>query len=260
MGVVYAAVDEVLERPVAVKVIRDEIVGPLNLADRFRREARAAAAFAHPHVVRVYDFGVDRSSRAFLVMELLEGTTLRQRMASGSPLAAPEALHVLRGVCAALSAAHGQGIVHRDLKPENIFLQRHATGIVPKVLDFGLAKAFDARPATDRSTAMGTSAGLLVGTLAYMSPEQVAGDDVSPGWDVWAAGVIAYEMLTGIHPFSRAVAVVGKGLADLSAGGRQSVVLSEPVSGFFRRALSTERSLRPREARDLLSECERVLA
>ena len=201
MGVVYAARDVVLEREVAVKVIRDEIVGPLNLASRFRAEARAAASFAHPHVVRVYDFGVGRGEQAFLVMELLEGTTLRQRLASGSPMLADEALHILRGVCSALSAAHELGIVHRDLKPENIFLHRHATALVPKVLDFGLAKAFDMRAVTDGSTALGSSAGLLVGTVEYMAPEQAAGDSVSPAWDVWAVAVIAYEMLTGSHPF-----------------------------------------------------------
>lgn len=257
MGVVYAAVDDVLEREVAIKVIRDEIVGPLDLAARFRREARAAAAFAHPHVVRVYDFGLDRSGRGFLVMELLEGSTLRQRLASGSPLTRSEALHVLRGVCSALSAAHERGIVHRDLKPENIFLQRHATGIVPKVLDFGLAKAFDARLSPDRSTALGTSAGLLVGTLEYMAPEQVAGDDVGPAWDVWAAGVIAYEMLTGAHPFRRAAALTGSG-ADGSLSG-PGAVLSDAENALFRSALSTDRALRPRDARELLTACELAL-
>ena len=206
MGAVYAAVDDVLERPVAVKLIRDDIAGPLDLGSRFRQEARAAAGFAHPHVVRVYDFGVDRYQRPFLVMELLEGDTLRQRLASGIPLSTTETLHVLRGVCSALSAAHGQGLVHRDLKPENIFLQRHASGVVTKVLDFGLAKAFDARPPLDKPTATASSAGLLVGTLEYMAPEQVAGDDVNPGWDMWAIGVITYEMLTAAHPFPRKVA------------------------------------------------------
>jgi serine/threonine-protein kinase len=258
MGVVYAAADDVLERDVAIKVIRDEVVGPLDLAARFRREARAAAAFAHPHVVRVYDFGLDRSGRGFLVMELLEGSTLRQRLASGSPLSRPETLHVLRGVCSALSAAHAQGIVHRDLKPENIFPQRHATGIVPKVLDFGLAKAFDVRLSPNGSTALGTSAGLLVGTLEYMAPEQVAGDDVSPGWDVWAAGVIAYEMLKGSHPFRRGVALTGSGSTDgLSGSG---VVLSDAENALFRSALSTDRALRPHDARELLTACELALA
>jgi hypothetical protein len=260
MGAVYAAVDDVLERPVAVKLIREDVVGPLDLAARFRREARAAAGFAHPHVVRVYDFGVDRDRRPFLIMELLEGDTLRQRLASGVPLSAPDALHILRGVCSALSAAHGQGLVHRDLKPENIFLQRHASGVVPKVLDFGLAKAFDAPWSPARSTATSSSAGLLVGTLEYMAPEQVAGDDVNPGWDIWAVGVIAYEMLTGSHPFRRTVAFAGDDtVADLAVTGQGRPPLSEAVAGLFRTALSPERALRPSEALEFLAACEQVL-
>ena len=235
MGAVYAAVDDVLERPVAVKLIREDVVGPLDLDSRFRQEARTAAGFAHPHVVRVYDFGVDRYRRPFLVMELLEGETLRQRLACGATFTGPEALHILRGVCSALSAAHGQGLVHRDLKPENIFLQRHASGIVPKVLDFGLAKAFLARWPLEQPTHVGSSAGLLVGTLEYMAPEQVAGDEVDPGWDVWAVSVIAYEMLTGRHPFRRTVPFAGDdavtGLAVTH--GQERAPLSEAVAAFF---------------------------
>jgi eukaryotic-like serine/threonine-protein kinase len=260
MGAVYSAVDDVLERPVAVKLIREDVVGPLDLASRFRREARAAAGFAHPHVVRVYDYGVDRDRRPFLIMELLEGDTLRQRLASGVPLSTPDALHILRGVCSALSAAHGQGLVHRDLKPENIFLQRHANGVVPKVLDFGLAKAFDAQWSPTRSTVTSSSAGLLVGTLEYMAPEQVAGDDVNPGWDIWAVGVIAYEMLTGSHPFRRTVAFASDDtVADLTVAGQGPKHLSDAVAGFFRTALSPERALRPREALEFLAACEQVL-
>ena len=112
-------------------------------------------------------------------------------------------LHILRGVCSAISAAHTQGLVHRDLKPENIFLQRHDNGVLPKVLDFGLAKAFGAQWPHDRSK--GTDAGVLVGTLEYMAPEQAAGDLVSPAWDIWALGVITHEMLTGHHPFRRSI-------------------------------------------------------
>ena len=204
MGAVYAAIDEALERPVAVKLIRDDLIGSVDLNARFRREARAAAGFAHPNVVRVYDFGVDRDARAFLVMELLEGETLRQRLAPHVPLQRSEVLHILRGVCAAVGAAHQQGLVHRDLKPENIFFQRQETGVLPKVLDFGLAKAFGANWPLDR--AKGTDTGLLVGTLEYMAPEQAAGDVVSPAWDIWALGVITHEMLTGHHPFRRRIA------------------------------------------------------
>jgi len=262
MGSVYAALDEALERTVAVKVIRDDLVASVDLTERFRREARAAAGFAHVHVVRVYDFGVDDAGRAFLVMELLEGQTLRQRMAEAAPLASAEVLHLFGGICPAVSAAHAQGLVHRDLKPENIFLQRHDAAAVPKVLDFGLAKAFGPHwpPGQGRST----SAGLLVGTLEYMAPEQAAGDLVSPAWDVWALGVIAYEMLTGSHPFRREVTFGDSGVATsadalpLSTTPAPSQLL-EPATAFFRRALSSERDLRPRDAISFLAQLELAL-
>jgi eukaryotic-like serine/threonine-protein kinase len=258
MGSVYAAVDEALDRPVAVKLIREDLVMSSDLSDRFRREARAAAGFAHVHVVRVYDFGLDREGRAFLVMELLEGQTLRQRLGSGSPLTADEVLHVLRGICPAVSAAHAQGLVHRDLKPENIFLQAQDTGVIPKVLDFGLAKAFG--PQWIAQGGHSTSAGLLVGTLDYMAPEQAAGDIVSPAWDVWALGVITYEMLTRSHPFRRRVTFGGVDAADAQAitvpVAPVHPDLSEPAAAFFRRALSSERELRPQDPLAFLQELE----
>ncbi len=262
MGAVYQACDDVLEREVAVKVIRHDVEAPLNLAARFRQEARAAAGFAHPHVVRIYDFGIDRDRHPFLVMELLEGDTLRQRLSGGRALAAPEVLHVLRGVCSALNAAHGQGLVHRDLKPENIFLLRHQSGVVPKVLDFGLAKTFDGRSSLQRSTVPGTSAGVLVGTLEYMAPEQVAGDDVSPAWDLWALGVITYEMLTGRHPFRRNVVFADAAAMSnqIAWRGDEAPVLSPAMAAFFRSALSTERALRPRAPLEFLAACEHGLS
>jgi len=261
MATVYAALDQVLERQVAVKLIREDVHGPLNLDARFRREARAAAGFAHPHLVRVYDFGVDRDARAFLVMELLEGVTLRQRLGAGVPLDSEETLHILRGVCSGLEAAHRHGLVHRDLKPENIFLQRHASGVVPKILDFGLAKAFSEHPSMVATTLAGTSAGLVVGTLDYMAPEQAAGDDVNPTWDTWALGVIAYEMLTGRHPFRRALPFSPQGhAADSDVTGVHTRVLSDAADAFFRTALSTERALRPAGALEFLSACEQVMA
>jgi hypothetical protein len=260
MGAVYQAVDDVLERAVAVKVIQENVAGPLDLAGRFRQEARDAARFAHPHVVRVYDFGVDRHQRPFLVMELLEGDTLRQRLTSGVPLTAAETLHILRGVCSALSAAHGQGLVHRDLKPENIFLHRHPAGVVPKVLDFGLAKPFHRQLGIEQPT--NSSAGLLIGTLDYMAPEQVAGDEVSPDWDVWAIGVIAYEMLTAHHPFRRTVAFAGgQTVTDVAVDDRPDTPhLSDAAAAFFQTALSTERALRPKEVMGFLEACEHALA
>jgi eukaryotic-like serine/threonine-protein kinase len=261
MGTVYVAMDTALDRPVAVKVIREDVTSALDLDSRFRREARAAASFAHPHVVRVYDFGVERSGRPYLVMELLEGTTLRERLASGAPIDRPEALHILRGVCSALAAAHSRALVHRDLKPENIYLQRHATGIVPKVLDFGLAKALHGEQMPADSTELRTSAGVLLGTLEYMAPEQVAGDEINPAWDVWAVSVIAYEMLTGRHPFRRAVGFGFDGASDSvpTAAEAGHSALAPGIDAFFRGALSRNPSDRPAKADEFLTAIEQVL-
>jgi serine/threonine-protein kinase len=247
---------------VAVKLIREDVAGPLDLHARFHSEARAAASFSHPHVVRVYDFGVDRERRPFLVMELLEGQTLRQRLAGGQHVPGPEALEILRGVCSALSAAHAQGLVHRDLKPENIFLHRHAHDIVPKVLDFGLAKAFGEHWSLERPGPRLSSAGLLIGTFEYMAPEQVAGDQAEPAWDVWAASVIAYEMITGTPPFRRHVAFDRNDDVSGNEGafGPAIGALSQSAAMLFRMALSTDRAVRPREALDFLAACERALA
>lgn len=270
MGTVYEALDGVLERLVAIKVIREDIVGPAfapeartGLEARFRQEARAAARFAHLNVVRIYDFGVDRDRRAFLVMELLEGETLRQRLASRVPMRPDQVLPILRGVCQALSAAHSQGLLHRDLKPENIFLQHHESGVLAKVLDFGLAKALATERRSAATEASTGSTGFLMGTLDYMAPEQVAGDVVSASWDIWALGVIAYEMLTASHPFRRTIVVAHDGIeatrTDTGVDSRDGV-LSDAAAGFFDRALSTDRARRPRNAMEFLAECERVLA
>jgi serine/threonine-protein kinase len=269
MGTVYEALDDVLERRVAVKVIREDVVGPASgsgirtgLDARFRQEARAAAGFAHAHVVRIYDFGVDRDRRAFLVMELLEGETLRQRLASRGPMRQDEALPILRGVCQALTAAHSRGLVHRDLKPENIFLQRHESGVLAKVLDFGLAKALAPEHSPTATDASAGSAGFLMGTLDYMAPEQVAGDVVSPSWDIWALGVIAYEMLTANHPFRRTITVADDGMeaARTPTGiGPPEGSLSDAASGFFDRTLSSDRTRRPGNAMEFLVAYERVL-
>jgi len=262
MGAVYSATDAVLERTVAVKVIRAERVAVADVAARFRHEARAAASFAHPHVVRVYDFGVARAGRPFLVMELLDGDTLRERLARTGRMEASEVLHVLRGVCSAVSAAHDRGLVHRDLKPENIFLQTLPSGFVPKVLDFGIAKALDQGEFATGSAALGTAAGVLVGTIEYMAPEQVAGDDVSRSWDVWALAVVTYEMLTGRHPFRRGLTVgVPEDAEHITAqGGGDHPPVPRCAQAFFHRALSPDRVQRPPDAHTFLADIERVLA
>ncbi len=262
MGTVYEAADTALERRVAVKVIRDDLVGSAEAAERFRTEARAAAGFAHPNVVTIHDFGVAAGTRAFLVMELLDGKTLREELRREKRLTPSRALAILRGVCAAVDAAHRRQLVHRDLKPENIFLARRdaETEEVPKVLDFGIAKFLPT--ATQQPTA-DTGTGALVGTLQYMSPEQLRGLAATPAWDLWALAVVAYEMLTGSHPFvcSSAAQLHGAALA-----GRFTPVAAHlpgaPPSWkeFFESAFAPEPQRRPSSAPILLSELERTLA
>ena len=185
MGTVYEATDDALGRRVAVKLMREDLAGKPDAAQRFRREAQVAASFAHPNVVTVFDFGL-AVSHAFLVMELLEGTTLREEISSHGRFVPVRTLEIMRGVCAAVEAAHQRHLIHRDLKPENVFLARAQTGEVPKVLDFGLAKFLQtaAAAASSAPTATGaeTGAGVLLGTLQYMAPEQLAGGTPSqPG-------------------------------------------------------------------------------
>jgi len=199
MGTVYEATDIGLERRVAAKVIRDDLVGSVEAAQRFRRECRATASFAHPHVVTVHDFGVVGDTRAFFIMELLDGTSLREELRRKGRLSPDRVQEILGGVTSAVQVAHRRQLIHRDLKPENIFLARGETGEVPKVLDFGVAKFLPTNTQVTRDS--DTIAGLLVGTPRYMSPEQMRGEPPDPMWDVWALAIIAYEMLTGAHPF-----------------------------------------------------------
>ncbi|MBY0494735.1 MAG: protein kinase [Cyanobacteria bacterium] len=189
MGVVFAAIDETLERRVAIKVIKDQHLHGDSLA-RFQREARTAASLSHPNIVTVHDFGVDDTGAPFLVMELLEGQSLRMAIKTEGRIAQTRAIAILRGLAAAVEAAHAKGVIHRDLKPENVFLigDTHA-----KILDYGIAKAVQSK------TTFATPG--VLGTLAYMAPEQAGGGEASPAWDMWALAVIAYEMLTGEHPF-----------------------------------------------------------
>jgi serine/threonine-protein kinase len=259
MGTVYEATDVALARRVAVKVVRDYLVGSAEAAERFRREARAAASFTHPNVVTIYDFGVATDTRAFLVMELLEGATLREELRLQKCSTASRTLEILRGVCAAVEAAHRRQLIHRDLKPENIFLARSETGEIAKVLDFGIAKFLPA--ATEATADTGTAS--LVGTLYYMAPEQLQGRLVSATWDLWALAVVSYEMLTGAHPF--AGATVAECHAAVLAGRFAPLATHLPDAParwqeFFARAFSLNPSARPKSAQALFAELERALS
>jgi serine/threonine protein kinase len=195
MGVVYVAHDERLQRRVAIKVIR-ETCGDEQAQRRFWREARTAAGVNHPNVCQIHEFG-EENGRPFIVMELLEGESLAERLDRG-PLSVADAIAVMLGILAALEALHRREIVHRDLKPSNIFLTVNG----PKVLDFGLACTFQPAPAGAEGpiTAL-TVPGVCLGTPHYMSPEQFQGRPVGPAADLFAAGAILFEMLTGKRAF-----------------------------------------------------------
>jgi len=198
MGKVYRATDVSLNRTVSVKMIRDELFANQNAMEKFRQESRVTASLAHPNVVTVHDFGVDANQRVFLVMELLEGITLREEFRQKTRLTAERTLELFEGICAGIGAAHARGLVHRDLKPENIFLSKPNVHELVKITDFGIAKAL-AEFANDTNA---TATGVLVGTMRYMSPEQLQGKSISARWDVWALAVIAYEALCGAAPFA----------------------------------------------------------
>jgi tRNA A-37 threonylcarbamoyl transferase component Bud32/uncharacterized protein YigA (DUF484 family)/MFS family permease len=197
MGKVYVASDTLLDRAVAVKMIRDEFFADRKAIEKFRQESQVTASFAHPNVVTVYDFGVEAGQRVYLVMELLEGITLRQELRARRRLSAARTLELFEGICAGVGAAHARGMIHRDLKPENIFLARKDAHEIVKITDFGIAKAIPQSP--DQTS--DTLTGALVGTVKYMSPEQLRARSISPRWDLWALAVIAYETLCGCAPF-----------------------------------------------------------
>jgi len=262
MGTVYKATDTSLERAVAVKLIREDLVTSSDAAERFRREAKAAASFAHPNLVTVHDFGVDSDTRVFLVMELLEGFTLRQRLVQQKRLATQQILQVLGGVCAGLEAAHENGLIHRDLKPENIFLAHSGEGEVTKILDFGLAK-FLISPTDPAAATADTATGVLVGTPQYMSPDQLNGEIASAAWDIWALAVITYEMLTGTHPFP--ATSVGQMQYSIVNGRFTPLPTDLPNAPaewqqFFERALSPKTAVRPQSAKEFVSTLGKAFA
>lgn len=196
MGAVYRARDRRLDRDVALKVIADRIAGDATARARFEREARAVAALSHPNILAIFDFSKDHDLW-FTVTELLEGETLRDHLSRGGMTPA-ETLAIASDVAAGLSAAHERDIVHRDLKPENIFITR--SGVV-KILDFGLAVMPKPAVASDDTEAM-TTEGVVVGTIAYMSPEQLRGETLTAASDVFAFGSVFYECIARRRPFA----------------------------------------------------------
>jgi len=259
MGEVYRAEDVRLGRLVALKFLPEHLQKDETARKRFLREARSTAALEHPYICNVKEVDRTDDGRDFIVMEYVGGETLRHRIERAGPLPFDEALRIAAEVAEALAAAHARGIIHRDLKPDNIMLapQGHA-----KVMDFGLAKRVEGAIEPDQSvTSVVTQSGSVLGTPAYMSPEQLQGSPMDFRSDLFSFGIVLYEMLSGVHPFRRSTALATMASILTEDQGPLSRHLGDraaPLEAMVRRLLAKERAERPsstdeiaRELRDL---------
>src|ERR1043165_117443 len=200
MATVYRGTHVLMDKTVAIKVLRPSLAADEKIVARFSREARAASRISHPNALMVTDFGEDDNGTVFLVMEYLSGRTLKQVIRDNGPLPVPRVVDITRQVADALNAAHQQGVIHRDLKSDNIMLLDTMTGDHAKVLDFGIAKINEPDGTVDTSL---TAPNLVIGTPKYMSPEQCSQDaEIDARSDIYSLGVILFEMLVGHVPFS----------------------------------------------------------
>ncbi len=253
MGVVYRAEDLRLGRQVALKFLPADLARDRHALDRFRREARSASALNHPHICTIHDID-EAEGEPFITMELLEGQTLRDRL-QGRPLPTPEVVDLALQIADALETAHAKGIIHRDIKPANVFVTTRGAA---KLLDFGLAKLAAKPPAASQApTAAGewmTGAGVALGTVGYMSPEQVRGEALDARTDLFSLGVVLYEMATGRAPFQGATA--GAVLGDIlykapAAPVRLNPELPTALERIVNKLLEKDRTLRYQSAANL---------
>ena len=263
MGEVYRATDTKLDREVAVKVLPDVMAHDPERVARFEREAKLLASLSHPQIAAIYGFE-QADEKRFLVLELVEGPTLEDRLANG-PLMVEEALDVARQIADALEGAHQKGIIHRDLKPANVKITPEGQ---VKVLDFGLAKALaeedpDSDPGTSPTiTRQFTEPGVILGTAAYMSPEQARGRTVDKRTDIWSFGVVLYECLTGNSIFRGETVTDSVGAILHKQPDWEKLPANTPptIQLLLRRCLAKDRERRLRDIGDVKIELEAAIA
>jgi serine/threonine-protein kinase len=261
LGTVYVATQLRIGRPVAIKMLHAELLPSADLRERFDREVATLGRLAHPHIVALTDSGVLPDGRGYLVMELLEGQSLEERIQSGGPIEPSEAVRIARQMLLGLAEAHDKGVLHRDLKPANVFLQPLAEGVHVKLLDFGLAKVRSDVATHPGDYATLTADGVIVGTPTYMAPEQATAQKIGAPADLYAVGIVLFEMLAGRPPFrsdDKLETIRAHLLApvpELDAIAKE-LRPTDALRAFVRRALEKDHARRFPDARTMLRELD----